>query len=909
MTPEEKARQIIDHQLTEAGWLVVDRDHMSTSENAMAVREALLNHNLEADYLLFQNNRVVGVIEAKREEIDVETDDAAKSQAIKYANNIPDWVPGAFYIPLPIAFVANGQKILVKDLRKPDSDFKLINRFPSPYELLRNYPPAVNSNYFAGLPHLRKQGLRDCQYSAIRSLEVSFRVDDQKRALLVLATGSGKTYTACMLTYRMLTYTPCQRVLFLVDRNNLGDQTLEEFGKFKLTDTGELLSNIYSVNKLYSKLDVKNSEVVISTIQRLFSYITGQEIVDNDSNEESDFNDSDNTIIQLNANEVKIPRDFFDAIIIDECHRSIYGKWRSVLEYFNTARLIGLTATPEPETFAFFNNNQVYEYSFDDSVLDGVNVGGIPYRIKTKVSEDGGKIEVGEQHSSITKYTGEYQMHIAAEEEVSYTKGQVNRSVINPAQIELILQTYKDKVYTEMFPDREPDFNYLPKTLIFALNDQHANQIVEIARKVFGVDDKSDFIKKITYSAQDSKSLINAFNTKENFRIAVTVTLVATGTDVKPLEVVMFMRDVNSATLYTQMKGRGCRTIDTRLLQNVTPNAKEGKDHFYIVDAVGVTEHAMSTEIKSREPQPRMMSMERLLELITLGNLDDDLLMTLANKLSRIDHKASNKQKSDFCELTGISFHDLAEEIFNALRDGKLPPYINNNEPNKERKQLVRPLTDSPDARDLILEINAGYIRILEPGKDELLFAGKSQDEAIRTTSEFKKFVNEKADKIEALRIIYNNTGNPITPEMLNDLKGKLLQASYEFNTRHLWDCYSLVYPDKVTKLADKSQSEALTNIIQLVRFALQRIDSLKSLNSTAAQYFELFCGKRNREISPKQRELLAQVVDYIIFNGYLDFKTLKNYNTTVAANLKMEFKANTNDILYQLANMLTKTA
>ena len=295
--------------------------------------------------------------------------------------------------------------------------------------------------------------------------------------------------------------------------------------------------------------------------------------------------------------------------------------------------------------------------------------------------------------------------------------------------------------------------------------------------------------------------------------------------------------------------------------------------------------------------------------LLTLGNLDDDLLMTLANKLSRIDHKATNQQKANFCELAGISIHDLAENIFNALRDGKLPPYIDINEPNKERKQLVRPLTDNPDARDLILEINAGYIRILEPGKDELLFAGKSQDEAIRTTNEFKKFIGDKADKIEALRIIYNNTGDPITPDMLSDLKGKLLQASYEFNTRHLWDCYSLVYPEKVTKLADKSQSEALTNIIQLVRFALQRIDSLKSLNSTAAQYFELFCGKRNREISPKQRELLAQVVDYIIFNGYLDFKTLKNYNTTVAANLKMDFKDTTNDILYQLANMLTKTA
>ncbi len=459
---------------------------------------------------------------------------------------------------------------------------------------------------FAGLPVLNSKGLRTCQFEAITELEKSFRTG-QSRALMVLATGAGKTYTACLAAYRMLAYTPMRRILFLVDRNNLGKQAEGEFGTFRLTENGEAFNTIYTVNRLKSSTIPKDSNVVISTIQRLFSLLKGEEIVD------SDDDDADETTGEVTLPEnPNLPHDYFDIIVIDECHRSIYGNWRKVLEYFDTARLIGLTATPIPETMAFFNNNRIVNYTLEKSIVDGVNVDNRVYRIKTEATENGGAIMQGEHVKVETRYTGKTE-EVSSKETKNYSKTELNRSVINPSQIKLILTTYRDAVYTEMFndPQREPQFEYLPKTLIFALNEAHATNIVNIAKDVFGEvcpnADMDRYVQKITYSSGDSNELIRQFRNDRDFRIAVTCTLVATGTDVKPLEVVMFMRDVESEPLYIQMKGRGVRTIGDEQLRNVTPNAVS-KDCFFLVDAVGVTEHTMSIPEQGEGPDTEVIT-------------------------------------------------------------------------------------------------------------------------------------------------------------------------------------------------------------------------------------------------------------------------------------------------------------
>lgn len=881
MTPEEKARVKIDQMFVDAGWKVVDRDFYSPTITAAAIREGLLEGNREADYFLFINGMAVGVLEAKREEVNVASDVVCE-QAIRYTRYVPADRYRAFARPLPFIYVSNGDKTYFRDCRIEDFDLDEINRIHTPKEMVKMLGI---EDPFAGLPSLdsKKKALRGCQYEAITELENSFR-SGQNRALIVLATGAGKTYTACMAAYRLLAYTPMKRILFLVDRNNLGKQAEGEFGMFRLTENGDPFNTIYTVNRLKSNRIPSDSNVVISTIQRLFSLLTGQEISDNDDDDE----DPATGEVELTGN-LQLPPDFFDLIIIDECHRSIYGNWRRVLEYFNTARLIGLTATPVPETMAFFNNNRVVNYTLERSIVDGVNVDGRVYRIVTQATENGGAILRGDKLKRVTRYTGEVE-NIRNEETRNYTRQELNRSVINPAQIKLVLETYRDAVYTEMFtdPQREPVMDYLPKTLIFALNENHATNIVKIAKEVFGRSDDK-FVQKITYSSGDSNELIRQFRNDKEFRIAVTCTLVATGTDVKPLEVVMFMRDVASEPLYIQMKGRGVRTIGDDQLRNVTPNAFS-KDCYFLVDAVGVTESHKTVPGGGNGPQGPTITLRRLLELLTHGNVSDENLLTLAAKLPRIDRKCNDLQRNEFQRLAGATMREISSNIYEAFERNVLPPYVDINEPNNERKGLVAPLTHHPEARHYLLVLAAGFVETLQPGEDSLISKGFSQEEAMEVTSAFERYCNEHQDDIEALRMIYNNDGEPLTYYILKDLENKLKMANNKFQSSRIWNSYAIVYPQSVKKHTTKEEKEALTNIIQLVRFANHQIERLEGLYPLAQQRFNLWYGQMQRSVTESQIAIIRQIVDYIASNGACTIKDIIDDDKTRAAQLIKAF-------------------
>lgn len=878
MTPEEKARIKIDQWFADAGWKVVNREDYEPTCTAVAIREGLLKGNLEADYFLFINGKAIGVLEAKREEIDPFSNNVCE-QAVLYAKSVPH-IYQAYQKPLPFIFTSNGKELFFCDFREQKQSFKQIMAIPTPYELVKQLGI---SDYFAGLPSLQKKGLRDCQYEAVTELEKSFR-SGQNRALMVLATGAGKTYTACLAAYRLLSYTPMRRVLFLVDRNNLGKQAEGEFGTFRLTENGDAFNTIFTVNRLRSSSIPSDSNVVISTIQRLFSFLRGDTIEDNDNDDDNE--PTEEVVLPPNPN---LPHDYFDLIIIDECHRSIYGNWRKVLEYFDTARLVGLTATPIPETMAFFNNNRIVNYTLEKSIVDGVNVDCRVYRIKTQVTENGGAILEGEKIKEETRYTGDVKT-ISNKETKTYTNKELNRSVINPAQIKLILSTYRDVVYTELFndPQREANFDYLPKTLIFALNETHASNIVQIAKEVFGhTDDR--FVQKITYSAGDSNELIRQFRNDKDFRIAVTCTLVATGTDVKPLEVLIFMRDVESLPLYIQMKGRGVRTIGDEQLRNVTPNAFS-KDCFYLIDAVGVTEHEKTIPTITDELTTKIITLKELLEQITHGYLPDEHLKRLAATLSRIYNKADNSQRTEFIRLANDDMKELASRIYEAFENNILPPFISTKEPNNERKGLVAPLANHADARRYLLILAAGFVNTLMPGEDTLISKGFSIEEAKSTTEAFEDFCKEHSDEIEALRIIYNNEGEPITYSMLKDLENKLKMANNHFTSKQLWNSYAILNPNSVRRSSTKEESDALTNIIQLVRFALRQIERLDSVVSTSKQYFNLWLGQNQREITDKQREVISRIVDYIASNGACTIKEIREDDATQAAQMIRAF-------------------
>ncbi len=895
MTPEKKARVKIDQMFEDAGWKVVDRDFYSPTLTAAAIREGLLNGNREADYFLFINGMAVGVLEAKRKEVDVSTTRVCEQTEL-YARGVPDCYR-AYSRPLPIIYQSNGEETFFRDFRDRDGELIEINRIHTPKEIAKML--GIDDPY-AGLPDLKKKGLRDCQYEAISELESSFR-SGQKKALIVLATGAGKTYTACMAAYRFLAFTPMKRVLFLVDRNNLGKQAEGEFGMFRLTENGDPFNTIYTVNRLKSAKIPSESNVVISTIQRLFSLLTGQEIVDNDDDDE----DTAIEEVQLRGN-ITLPPDFFDLIIIDECHRSIYGNWKKVLDYFHTAKMIGLTATPVPETKAFFNNNIVVNYTLEQSIVDGVNVDGRIYRIKTETTENGGAILKGDKLRRVTRYTGKVET-IRHEESKNYTKEELNRSIINPAQIKLVLETYRGAVYTEMFtdPPREPNMDYLPKTLIFALNEIHANNIVTIAKEVFGrTDDK--FVQKITYSSGDSNELIRQFRNDKEFRIAVTCTLVATGTDVKPLEVLIFMRDVASEPLYIQMKGRGVRTIGDDQLRNVTPNAFS-KDCFFLVDAVGVTESQKTVTSPSNGETEKNITLKRLLELLTHGNVHDDYLRLIAAKLARIYSKCTDKQREEFKQKAYSGMQEIAAAIFDALEKNALPPYESIDEPNLERKGLVAPLTHHPEVRQYLLILAAGFVETLMPGEDQLISKGFSQEEAKELTSAFERYCEEHKDEIEALRMIYNNDGEPLTYYILKDLENKLKMANNRFQSSRIWNSYAIVRPQSVKKYSTKEEKEALTNIIQLVRFANHQIEKLESLYPMAQQRFNLWYGQMQRTVTESQIAIIRQIVDYIASNGACTIKDIIEDDRNRAAQLISAFggKEQADEALVSLSKFL----
>lgn len=880
MKPEEKARVWIDRQLEEAGWKVVSRDEFSASISAAAVTEGLMKGGLEADYLLFLNGKAIGVVEAKAEHISL--DETVSGQAETYAHKPLSWYP-VWEKPLPLIYLSNGKDILFKNLRNPELEY-VHSHFHTPKEMVKMLEI---EDEFAGLPTLQERGLRHCQYEAIKNLEQSFR-DGYRKALIVLATGAGKTYTACMATYRFLSYTSIKRVLFLVDRNNLGKQAEGEFGAFRLTENGEPFNTIFETVRLKSKDVPDNAEVVICTIQRLFSALTGQEMEDDDL-DGTDVGEGPD--VELSG-EISLPKDFFDLIIVDECHRSIYGRWKKVLEYFDSARIIGLTATPVEETLEFFNHNCVENYTLEKSIVDGVNVDCRIYRIKTEVSEYGGIIKEGERVLEYTNYTGK-QAQVLNDNPAPYASTDLNRSVINPEQIRTVLRAYKDAIYTDLYPERRSDddainWRFIPKTLIFAANDMHATDIVEAVREIFpGQADA--FVQKITYSAGDSNELIRSFRNDKDFRIAVTVTLVATGTDVKPLEVLLFMRDVNSEPLFIQMKGRGVRTISDDVLQTVTPNASS-KDLFYLVDAVGVTEHVMSVPGASVDPG-RHKTLRQLLEQIRMGYIPDDNIRLLASFLSRVNQKAKEKHKQKFTKISGgYNIKGLAEKLYFILEFNNLPPFVSASEPNKERKDLVEPFFSNTEACEYLCELNAGFKTTLLDGEDQLISAGFSIEEATKTTEAFEQFVNINKDEIEALRLIHEDQCGKLSRAMLEDLRDKLFAVNRKFMPAILWNSYRILKPENVDKFEGREEAGIITNIIQLVRYAYHKLEKLQPLTKSVERSFNLWCGQEQRTITQDQKSLLRSIISYVASNGALTRKEIGQYNIETLAQLVQAF-------------------
>lgn len=891
LLPEQQARLKIDKQLIEAGWEIVSRDEY-VPKQTQAVKEALMAGSTESDYLLFVDNKAIAVVEAKREENNL--GDIVAEQAENYSRTPRTWYGLWCDGMIPLVYLANGKNIYFKNMLDPDSDYKPIEKMHTPKKMLKLIG---KTSELGALPRIERKGLRDCQYNAEVSFENSLR-NGKKKGLAVLATGSGKTYLACLASYRLLNYTSTHRVLFLVDRNNLAKQTENEFSTFDRTENGMTLSSLYSINRLKKNDDIK-ANVVISTIQKLFAVLTGNNLIGDDSDEKDDYfkDEKIEDSIELGDN-LTLPPDYFKFIIIDECHRSIYGKWKAVLDYFSSAIVLGLTATPTEEAYAFFDNNIIEKYTYEDSVVDGVNVPFRIYDIETKRTAQGGEIQEGTQVTEVTRKTGN-EGTVTPSQTVVYTNKALDKTVIDRNQIKEVLSAYRDSIYTDLYPEREEKWEYIPKTLIFAKSDKHADEIVEAIKEVFKGKFSSgsvpiDFVQKITYSAGDSTQLIKNFRIDKKFRIAVTVTLVATGTDIRPLEVVMFMADVKSDVLYTQMKGRGCRTINEDKLKEVTPNA-EYKDCFYVVDAVGITkEEKIIPHVNPASKQKLLL--KDLLEHLSHGEVSDDNLTLLSNYCSTItsrykDNPLFGRHLDEFIEKFGFSPVYIAEKINDAFSSDSLPEYVGPSDKNDERISLISDLIYNNEAKDKLMELKKGYYVFAPDNPDELIYKGFSIETAKTFIENFEKCLIDHKDLIEALRIIYKDEKKLITYSMLCDLQDMLLAKNSQYTAYFIWRNYRRLDSEgNVEELDQKHNVNALTNLIQIARYVYKKTGKLTSLYSSYAQRFNLYVGNTNHKLTETQVEVMRKIAEYIVEEGSISTKELNSIDADLWRNGVTEF-------------------
>jgi type I restriction enzyme R subunit len=876
MTPEKEARVLIDQHLRDAGWIVQDADAINLSEGlGIAVREFPLNTGF-ADYLLYADGKAVGVVEAKPEGFPLK---GVETQSSKYTFGLPKDLPH-YYLPLPFAYETTGKTTQFTNALEPDFRSREVFSFHRPEELIRLVTKDDQMRaLLRKLPPLDVGQLWRVQIGSITNLEKSLAKNDP-RALIQMATGSGKTFTAVNFCYRLIKYAQAKRILFLVDRNNLGKQTLKEFQQFSSPTTGYKFTEEYEVQRLTGKTISPSSKVCITTIQRLYAMLANKEL-DEDAEEGSLF-ETDTSLVKepmMVGYNPAIPIETFDFIVIDECHRSIYNLWRQVLDYFDSF-LVGLTATPTKQTIGFFGGNLVQDYGHEQAVLDGVNVGFDVYTIETKVTKDGATLAKDpglfiphrDRRTKSIKYK-------ELDDDLTYTAGQLDRDVVNKNQIRLVIETFKNRL-PEIFPGRTE----VPKTLFFAKTDQHAEDIVQTIREVFGRG--NDFCQKITSKSTGKKpdDLLSDFRNSYDPRIAVTVDMIATGTDVKPLECLVFMRNVKSLGYFEQMKGRGCRVVSPDDLQAVTPDAKV-KDHFVIVDCVGVCEEEKSaTKPLDREPS---VPLDKLLDLVSKGVASDDLASSIASKLVRLDQRLDDNQREVIQEASGgRNLQQISADLLTSIDPDKNTELAKKkfgvDEPSEEqvtkveRERVADALKTfhQPKLREAILGIRRSLDQVIdEQTPDELVKAGFSDEALLKARTmltSFKKFIDDNKDEIEAIKILYSRPYRAgLRFKHIKELATKLNQPPFYVDPSRpeslvrLWQAYELVEPAKVKGKGGKQ----LVDVVALVKHALDPSTLLAPMGVTVEERYQEWLGEKGKAgitFTADQKKWLDAIKDHI---------------------------------------------
>lgn len=916
MKPEEEARKKIDELLELAGWIIHDYENLNLGAGAgIAVREYPLKTGF-ADYMLFVERHAVGVVEAKPEGT---TLSGVSEQTEKYLRNFPESIPHLGDV-LPFAYESTGTETYFRDVRDPDFRSRRVFAFHQP-ETLHEWVHQQTTlrGRLRSLPPLKREGLRDCQIEGIEGLEWSLK-EAKPRALIQMASGSGKTFTAVTEAYRLIKYADAKRILFLVDRTNLGKQTLKEFQNYATPDDGRKFTEIYNVQRLTSKSIDDVSRVCITTIQRLYAILRNQDYAE-ENEEVSGFETGSDNLPPVDVEYLpSVPIEKFDFIIVDECHRSIYNLWRQVLEYFD-AFIVGLTATPSKQTLGFFNQNLVMEYGHDRAVADGVNVPYEVYRIQTKITQGGSKVEAGyyvDRRDRLTRKVRWEQLDSPLE----YQANELDRSVVAKDQIRLVIKTFRDRLFTEIFPGR----TNVPKTLIFAKDDSHAEDIVEIVREEFGKG--NDFCKKITYRTQENPdSLIKSFSNSYDPRIAVTVDMISTGTDIRALECLIFMRDVHSNVYFEQMKGRGTRTITDTDLIGVSSDAKH-KTHFIIVDAVGVCE-SDKTDSRPLE-RKRSVTFEKLLHNVAQGVHDVDTLSSLAGRLASFNREIDSTQRAEIeAAIPGKTLRQVINQVLEAINPDKhlekakqlfqteAPTAEQIKQAAKELGKQACTLFDDPKFRNKIIEVKKRNEQTIDNvSKDVLVYAGPDIQAKVQLANaqikSFQDFIDQNKDELTALQILYSKPYNlrQLTFEQVKQLAEAIEKPPYNLTPELLWLAYEQLEKSKVKGAGPQ---KLLTNIVSLVRFAIGYAKVLEPFPEEVDRNFKDWLNKQEANgthYSAEQKEWLNMIKQHITtsLTINLDAFELSPFNQKGGAVKAYQlFGQQLNKIIEELNTVLTK--
>lgn len=789
---EAQVRRIIDRMLADAGWVVQDRAATNVHASlGVAVREVPTATG-RADYLLYVGAKLVGVVEAKREGVSL---GAVDRQTERYASGLDAGQRlAAWRTPLPFRYESTAVDTRFTNSLDPVARPRRVFSFHQPATIARwmreaesNADAPTYRHRLRHMPTLITEDLRPAQVEAITGVETSLAAD-RPRALIQMATGAGKTFTMVTETYRLLRHAAAKRVLFLVDRNNLGRQAQSEFDNFKTPEDGTPFSELYNVQRLRSDVVLDSTHVVISTVQRMYSMLRGEELPDDERDDDYQIDDA----VELEYN-AAVPPETFDLVIVDECHRSIYGKWRAVLEYFD-AHMVGLTATPVAQTFGFFHENLVSQYTYRQAVADGVNVDFDVMRITTVVGEQGGSIPANVPVRIVDLHTRR-ERYEELDTNLDYNADAIGRTVMNPSQIQTVIQQFHDD-WPQYFPHRK----HVPKTLIFAKTDQHADDIVEAVREIFSGD--SRFCAKITYKAENPEQLISDFRNDAAFRIAVTVDMIATGTDVKPLECVLFLRGVSSATYFEQMKGRGARTVDPDEFQRVTPDAR-AKEKFLLVDPIGVTDSPLVDAKPLQPASQRQVSLEKLLNRAASQGITVDEAATLASRLGKLDRRITDAERDELTELAdGKTIKQIAQGLERATDDEAQEAALQAGGPDAQRQLVldaVRALAERPELRTRILNIRRKYdLPYDEHTLDRVMSVEArlmGEHSSQQMVEDWRQYLRDNADEITALRVAFSEpTRDPAQVyKSLKRLAAKIESPPYRWTPELLWRAYQNV--------------------------------------------------------------------------------------------------------------------